>query len=156
MTACTLEFLLIRADQCSRLIGIAEGREQMHEQNLAIVKGLVCVAWADGKIANEETELIESLLKAFDATPSEIHEVRLFARQPRTLDDVPLTDLAAEDRRVLLHHAVLITFVDRERSSAEKEFLVRLAARLRLPQDEVDRIVSAAETQAEGLVHLLH
>jgi len=30
----------------------------MHEQNLAIVKGLVSVAWADGKVAAEESELI--------------------------------------------------------------------------------------------------
>jgi len=127
----------------------------MHEQNLAIVKGLVCVAWADGKIASEETELIESLLQAFHATPSEAHEIRLFARQSRGLDDVPLTDLAAEDRRVLLHYAVLITFVDRVQSSSEKEFLSRLAARLRLPADDSERIVSAAELQAQTLVHLL-
>ena len=128
----------------------------MHEQNLAIVKGLVCVAWADGKIAAEETELIEGLLQAFRATPSEVHEIRLFARQARSLDDVPLTDLAADDRRVLLHYAVLITFVDREQSEREREFLGRLAARLNLPVDESERIVSAAEVQAQSLVHLLN
>jgi uncharacterized membrane protein YebE (DUF533 family) len=128
----------------------------MHEQNLAIVKGLVCVAWADGKIASEEAELIESLLQAFRATPSEAHEVRLFAKQPRNLDDVPLTDLAAEDRRVLLHYAVLVTFVDRVQSSSEKEFLSRLVTRLRLPADESERIISAAELQAQTLVHLLN
>jgi uncharacterized membrane protein YebE (DUF533 family) len=127
----------------------------MHEQNLAIVKGLVCVAWADGKIAAEETELIEGLLQAFRATPSEIHEIRLFAKQPRNLDDVPLTDLAADDRRVLLHYAVLITFVDREQSDFEREFLGRLAARLNLPVEESERIVLAAEAQAQSLVHLL-
>lgn len=128
----------------------------MHEQNLAIVKGLVCVAWADGKIAGEEAELIEALLQVFQATPSEAHEIRLFAKQPRALEDVPLTDLAAEDRRVLLHYAVLITFVDREQTAAEKEFLGRLAARLRLPGEEAERIVAAAEAQAQSLVHLLN
>ncbi len=84
----------------------------MHEQNLAIVKGLVSVAWADGKLAAEESELIDGLLQAFDATASEAHEIRRFAERPRTLDDVPLTDLSAEDRRLLLHYAVLITFVE--------------------------------------------
>ncbi len=128
----------------------------MHEQNLAIVKGLVCVAWADGKIASEEAELIETLLQVFQATPSEAHEIRLFAKQARTLEDVPLTDLAAEDRRVLLHYAVLITFVDREQTAGEKEFLNRLAARLRLPAEESERIICAAEAQAQSLVHLLH
>lgn len=127
----------------------------MHEQNLAIVKGLVCVAWADGKVAAEESQVIDALLQVFQATPSEAHEIRLFARQPRTLDDVPLTDLAADDRRVLLHYSVLVTFVDREQSDAEREFLGRLASRLNLPVGESERIVSAAEAQAQSLSHLL-
>ncbi len=127
----------------------------MHEQNLAIVKGLVCVAWADGKVAAEETELIEGLLQAFNATPSEAHEIRRFAERPRTLDDVPLTDLSAEDRRLLLHYAVLITFVDREQSESEQEFLQRLIVRLRLPVEEASQILKAAESQAMSLTHLL-
>jgi uncharacterized membrane protein YebE (DUF533 family) len=127
----------------------------MHEQNLAIVKGLVSVAWADGKVADEEKEVIEGLLQAFQATPSEVHEIRRFAEQPRTLEDVPLTDLSSEDRRVLLHYAVLITFVDREQSDTERDFLQRLAARLRLPSAEAQRIVLAAEAQALSLTHLL-
>ena len=127
----------------------------MHEQNLAIVKGLVSVAWADGKVAAEETELIDGLLKAFSATPSEAHEIRRFAERPRTLDDVPLTDLSAEDRRVLLHYAVLITFVDREQTDTERNFLQRLIARLRLPIEEANRIMQAAESQAMSLMHLL-
>jgi uncharacterized membrane protein YebE (DUF533 family) len=127
----------------------------MHEQNLAIVKGLVCVAWADGKVAAEETELIEGLLQAFNATPSEAHEIRRFAERPRTLDDVPLTDLSAEDRRLLLHYAVLITFVDREQSESEREFLQRLIVRLRLPVEDANQILIAAESQAMSLTHLL-
>jgi uncharacterized membrane protein YebE (DUF533 family) len=127
----------------------------MHEQNLAIVKGLVCVAWADGKIAAEETELIQGLLQAFSATPSEAHEIRRFAEQPRTLDDVPLTDLSAEDRRLLLHYAVLVTFVDREQSESEQAFLQRLIVKLRLPTEEANQILTAAESQAMSLTHLL-
>ena len=127
----------------------------MHEQNLAIVKGLVSVAWADGKLADEETQLIDGLLQAFNATPSEAHEIRRFAQQPRTLEDVPLTDLSAEDRRLLLHYAVLVTFVDREQSDSEREFLLKLVARLRLPLDEANRIMQAAEAQAQTLLPLL-
>ena len=43
----------------------------MHEQDLAIVKALVSVAWADGRVAAEELEVIEALHKPFD--PS-VHE----------------------------------------------------------------------------------
>jgi len=106
-------------------------------------------------LAVEESELIEGLLQAFKAAPSEALEIRQFAAQPRTLDDVPLTDLSAEDRRVLLHYAVLVTFVDREQSDSEREFLLKLVARLRLPLDEANRIVQAAEMQAQSLLPLL-
>jgi uncharacterized tellurite resistance protein B-like protein len=127
----------------------------MHDQNLAILKGLVSVAWADGKIAAAETDIIEALLEAYDATPSEVHEVRLFARQPRTLDDVPLTDLSASDRRMLLHQAVLITFADGDQSDAERKVLSELATRLRLPAEEVSAILESGANHAQSMLPLL-
>jgi uncharacterized membrane protein YebE (DUF533 family) len=84
----------------------------MHDQVLALVKGLVSVAWADGRVAEEETEVIEALLQAFDASPSEAREIRKYAEQPRTIDEIPVTDLSFDDRRLLLQHAVLLTFID--------------------------------------------
>ena len=32
----------------------------MHEQDLAIVKGLVSVAWADGHVTSEESDVIKA------------------------------------------------------------------------------------------------
>jgi uncharacterized tellurite resistance protein B-like protein len=127
----------------------------MHEQNLAILKGLVSVAWADGKVAAEEMDIIEGLLTAYDATPSEVHEVRLFAHQSRTIDDVPLTDLSAADRRILLHQAVLITYADGEQSDSELQVLSDLVARLRIPADEAKAILESGAKHAESMLHLL-
>lgn len=127
----------------------------MHEQNLAILKGLVSVAWADGRVAAEEMDVIEALLQAYDATPSEAHEVRLFARQPRTLDDVPLTDLSAADRRMLLHQAVVITFADGEQSDKEREVLSALIAQLRIPTTEAATILESGAKHAQSMLHLL-
>jgi uncharacterized tellurite resistance protein B-like protein len=127
----------------------------MHDQNLAILKGLVSVAWADGKVAAEETDIIEGLLEAYNATPSEVHEVRLFARQPRTLDDVPLTDLSASDRRILLHQAVLISFADGEQSDSERHVLSELAARLRLPAEDISAILDSGAKYAQSMLPLL-
>lgn len=127
----------------------------MHEQNLAILKGLVSVAWADGRVAAEEMSVIEALLQAYEATPSEAHEVRLFARQPRTLDDVPLTDLSAADRRMLLHQAVIITFADGEQSDREREVLSALIAQLRIPTTEAATILESGAKHAQSMLHLL-
>ncbi len=127
----------------------------MHDQDLAIVKGLVSVAWADGKIAAEEMEIIDALLAAYAATPSEAHEIRSYAQTPRTIEEIPLTDLSAEDRRVLLHHAVLLTYSDGDQSDSEREVLQKLVEQLRLPEGDAKAICAAAEQHAKESLHLL-
>ena len=127
----------------------------MHEQNLAIIKGLVCVAWADERIAGEETEILESVLDAFGATPTEKREVRLFAKERRTLSDIPIHDLSGDDRRVLLQHAVLLTFVDGEQHESEKKMLEELAGYLHIPALEAKAILGAAEERAKSMLSLL-
>jgi len=127
----------------------------MHIQNLAILKGLVTVAWADGRMAGEEKEVLEALLQAFEATPSEAHEVRMFARDPKKLSDVPLHDLSADARRLLLQHAVLLSFVDGEQDQREKQIIDELCEVLRIPSIESRGLVAAAEERAKSLLRLL-
>lgn len=127
----------------------------MHEQDLAIVKGLVSVAWADGRVADEEKEVINALLDAFGATASEAREVRRYAETARTIDDVPITDLSYDDRRVLLQHAVLLTFIDGEQHEKEKRLLADLCEKLHIPDLEARGIVEAAERRAKTLLELL-
>ena len=127
----------------------------MHIQNLAILKGLVSVAWADGRMAGEEKEVLEALLQAFEATPSEAHELRMFARDPKQLTDVPLHDLSADARRVLLQHAVLLSFVDGEQDRKEKQMIDELCEVLRIPSIESRGLVAAAEERAKSLLQLL-
>ena len=108
----------------------------MHEQDKAILKSLVSVAWADGRVAHEETEILEALLQAFQASEGESAELRRYAETPKSLADIPLTELSAEDRRVLLQHAVLLTFIDGEQAPEEKTMLSALCEKLRIPQEE--------------------
>jgi tellurite resistance protein len=127
----------------------------MHPQDLAIVRGLVSVAWADGKVAAEEHEVIDALLAAYNASPSEIREVRGYAAKPRTLDDIELTDLSLDDRRVLLQHAVLLSYIDGEQHEREKQVLSELIERLHLTPADATRIMSAAEHRAKELLPAL-
>lgn len=124
----------------------------MHEQDMAILKSLVAVAWVDGKFANEEREHLDALISAFGATESEAAAVRDFAASPRTLDDIPLTDLSADDRRTLLNHAVVLTHIDGEQTGAEKTFVTNLSSLLRIPEQESVRIVEAAEARVKRLL----
>ena len=127
----------------------------MHEQDTAILKFLVSVAWADGRVSREETELIEALLQAFEATPEEAAELRQYAKAPRSLADIPVTDLSADDRRILLQHAVLITFIDGEQAPEEKAVLTELCQKLRIPNDEAKSLLDAAAGRAKRFMDLL-
>ena len=49
----------------------------MHEQNMAIVKSLVSVAWADGVFADEEKDMVTSYklgVNAYVVKPVDFHE----------------------------------------------------------------------------------
>jgi prepilin-type processing-associated H-X9-DG protein len=124
----------------------------MHEQDLAIVKGLVSVAWADGHVTNEESEVLTALLEAFKATPSERRELELYARSPRTIDDVPITELSYDDRRVLLQHAVLVTYADGEHGDAEQRMLAALCEKLRISDAEAKGIIDVAARRARDML----
>ena len=122
---------------------------------MAILKGLVSVAWADGRVAQEELEVIEALLQAFEANPSEAAEVRTYAKSERTLEDIPITDLSYDDRRVLLQHAVLLSYIDGEQAEKERELLEQLSDRLGIPGAESTALIQAAETRAKDMLDLL-
>src|SRR5690242_9561978 len=127
----------------------------MHAQNLAVVKGLVSVAWADGHVSSEESELLEALLDAFQAMPSEVHELKKFASTPRSLADVPVSDLGYAARRQLLQHAVLISYVDGEQHEKEKQLLDKLVELLDIPAPEAKDLIRAADENAQSLLKLL-
>ena len=116
----------------------------MHDENLAILRGLVPVAWADGKFEQEEKEVIEGLLMAFEATPEEAAEMREWASVPRTVEDIPLTDLSFDDRRVLLQHAVLLSHADGDPSKPEQELIEAMTKKLRIPDDEAKSLLATA------------
>jgi uncharacterized tellurite resistance protein B-like protein len=124
----------------------------MHAQDLAILKGLVSVAWADGNFADAEREVIDALLEAYGATPSEAREVRKYAETKRTLEDISLHELGADDRRVLLQHAVLLSFIDGEQHESERVMLMDLVDKLRIPPAEAERVSAAAAVRAKEML----
>jgi tellurite resistance protein len=127
----------------------------MHEQDIAIVRALVPVAWADGEFHEQERDTIDALLDAFNATDDEKSSVREYAKTRRTLEDIDLQELSADDRRVLLQHAVLLSYADGKQTPDEVEFLVQLAAKLKIPEGESKDLMSAAGERAKKFLHLL-
>ncbi|MBO6936345.1 MAG: TerB family tellurite resistance protein [Deltaproteobacteria bacterium] len=125
---------------------------QPHEE--AILKSLVAVAWADGRVDGDESEVIDALLEAFGVDGEAADGLREFAKEERSIDDIPLTELSATDRRMLLQHAVIVTWVDGEQHEKELEVLDKLAARLNLPEDEAKALREAANDRAKRMLEL--
>jgi len=121
----------------------------------ALLRSLIAVAWADGKVAEEETALIESLIESFGATDEEAEEFRSFAAKQRTLDDVPLDDLDHGSRRRLLQLAVLVSYVDGVQDDTEKKLIDDLAAKLEIPDEERIPLMKGSEMRAKGLLRVL-
>ncbi len=127
----------------------------MHDQQLAIVKGLIPIAWADGDFGEKEREAISGLLAAYGASDEEKTSVFDYAKEKRTLDDIDLQELSATDRRVLLQTAVVISFVDGEQSATESAMLADLWQRLRIPEAEAKICIEQAAERAQKHLGLL-
>lgn len=114
-----------------------------------IVRSLVAVAWADGKLESGEFSVIEGLLTGFDASDDEEREILEYARTRRTLEqDIPLSELSQDDRELLLANAALLTHADGEQSDDETAVLDRLVALLGFSADDAAQILSGADDGA--------
>lgn len=127
----------------------------MHDQDFAIVRALVPMAWADGEFADREKETLEALLDAFGADDVERANIRAFAEVQRGIDDIDLQNLSTDDRRVLMHHAVLLSWADGTQHEKELAFLHELAKKLHIPDDESKAIMDASTARAKKFLNLL-
>lgn len=117
-----------------------------------MLKSLVAVAWADGRFADEEREMLDALLNGFDATEKEANDIREYAKTPRSIDDIPLGELSEDDKKLLLNHAVVLTFIDGHQSDDEKELIGKLTKKLGIWADDAEEIVTSATKRAERLL----
>jgi tellurite resistance protein len=117
-----------------------------------IVRSLVAVAWADGRLESGESSVIEGLLTGFDASEAEERELLEYASTRRTLEaDVPVAALSREERELILANAALLTHADGDQSDAETEVLARLIAILGFSDAEAHEILSEADDGALAL-----
>ena len=123
---------------------------QNHQESM--LKSLIAVAWADGRVDEEEGKLVEVLLDNFGAYGEDAEKMRAYAMEPRTMDDIDLTYLSASDRVQLLNHAVLLSFIDGEQSDTERAVLATLVEKLGLEAEEADAIMSSAAERSKKLL----
>lgn len=113
----------------------------MTPEEKTIVHGLVAVAWVDGEMQAPEAGVIEGLLAAFDASPEESAEVFEFAKTPRTLRDLDVSNLSVEDRDTLLRNAALLICSDGVETEAEVRLIDQLAKILEVSPADAKEVV---------------
>jgi tellurite resistance protein len=121
----------------------------------SILRLLTALAWADGRVDTEEQEVVEALLDAFGAEPHEAEELRAWAKTPRTLDDVDVSNLSRSDVQLALQHGVLLTYIDGEQSDSERVVIGALVTKLGLTGEEAAPLLEAANAFAKQLLHAL-
>ncbi len=113
----------------------------MTPEEKTIVHALVAVAWVDGEMLAPEAGVIEGLMAAFEASPEETAEILDFAKTPRTLRDVDVSNLSADDKDTLLRNAALLTCSDGVETEAELGLIAQLAKILDVSADDAQEVV---------------
>jgi tellurite resistance protein len=122
------------------------------DANKNVLKLLVALAWADGRVDEEEIEVVNALLDGYGANNEEAEEIRGWAKQPRNLDDVDVSELTVSDTELALQHAVLLTYIDGEQTAKEVELLDKFVARLGFTREAAAPILESADAWAKSLL----
>jgi tellurite resistance protein len=112
----------------------------MTPEEKTIARALVAVAWVDGEMQAPEAGVIEGMLAVLDASPEEQAEIHEFASSPRTLRDVDVSGLSADDRDTLLRNAALLVYSDGVETEAERRLIAQLARILEMNEGEAHEI----------------
>jgi uncharacterized membrane protein YebE (DUF533 family) len=117
-----------------------------------LLKLLVALAWADGRVDAEEMEIVKAVVDAFDTDKETEEEVFEWAKTPRTLDDVDVAGLTVDDAELVLFQAVLLTYIDGEQSEKEIGLLNTFIGKLGLEKDRADAVLARATERAKSLL----
>ena len=125
------------------------------DKEKTMIKFLVAMAWADGRVDAEEQRVVEAMIESFGVEKETEAELVEWAKSPRTLDDVDTDGLTADDAELVLHQSVLLSFVDGEQSSRETELLDKLVVKLGMTKENADAVMASAMAHARALLPML-
>lgn len=114
-----------------------------------MIKTLIAVAWADGRVAAEEQEIIDTLIELNDLEEGDATKIRTWAQTRRDLRELKFDGLEDVDKTMILQQAVFVTYVDGEQSAQELELLRDLGQRLGMPSERAADIIRSATVHAK-------
>lgn len=115
-----------------------------------MIKTLVAVAWADGRVADEEREIIDTLIELNDLDEADAKKIRTWAEKRRDLKELKFDGLEDVDKTMILQQAVFVTYVDGEQSDTELALLQDLGKRLGIEAERTADIIRSATAHAKS------
>ncbi len=130
------------------------GRWKKMDENVKrkLLKMLVALAWADGRVDEEEMEVVYAVIDAFNVGEELKEELVEWAKSPRTLDDVDTEDLTESDLELVLFQAVVLTYIDGEQSDKEVQLLNDFIAKIGMDKAQADAVLASATERAKELL----
>jgi tellurite resistance protein len=114
------------------------------------IKALIAVAWADGRVGDDEREVIDTLLDSYGVDPEEAEKIRGWASTRRTLDQIDVGGLEEVDRILLLQQAVFVTYIDGVQTDKELELLRQLGSRLGFENSRATELIQSTTHRAKA------
>jgi len=114
------------------------------------LRALIAVAWADGRVGDDEKEVIETLIDAYGLEEAQADGIRKWAATRQTLEQIDLKGLEEVDRILLLQQAVFVTYIDGVQTDKELEILRDLAQRLELENSRATELIKATTARAKA------
>src|SRR5262245_14701269 len=93
---------------------------------------LIHVAWADGKLADQEKQGIRAATNVFNLSKAQRERLDEAIERPLPFDEILLDALSARDKAFAYVAAVWLTGIDDDLDPKEQAFLDQLAGRLQL------------------------
>ena len=114
------------------------------------IKALIAVAWADGRVGDDEKEVIETLLDAYGVEAAEADKIRTWASTHQDLEKLDFGGLEEVDRVLLLQQAVFVTYIDGVQTDKELELLHDLGQRLGLANSRATELIKSTTARAKA------
>lgn len=110
---------------------------------LSVIRVWAAMAWADGVLAEAESEGLRRLIQLADLTPEEREATGQMLETQVTLPDTYLTSLPIEARKGIYRATCRLAIADRQLAPAERSMLGRVREVLGVPAE------AAAEIEAD-------
>jgi uncharacterized membrane protein YebE (DUF533 family) len=117
-------------------------------QILSVIRMWAAIAWADGDLAEAESDGLRRLIRSADLTPEERTAATTLLDGPVALPETYLTTLTPEARRGVYRAACRMAIVDHVFTKTERTMLDRLREQLGIPAEVAQEI----EADVPGLV----